>query len=224
MKRVLLTFFLFIFLILPTNTFAALPAGVRCPVPPKKQGNVNHIFFSFYKKSANIGSYIPKNLVLLDPLYTEDKAKCLTDQTYQAFISMYEVLLRDTGKRLVISSAWRSTETQLYFAKSRGEFAAPPGRSEHQLGVAMDLAISGSQMGEKFGDSNVYAWLKLHAYEYGFVQSFRQEDVEITGIPAEPWHWRFVGKTIAERVTRENRNISEFLYYRMEAKKKGLSY
>lgn len=224
MRRFTTLLFIALLLFQAPVAVAALPVGVHCPTPPKKQGNINQIFFSFYKKSANIGTYIPQNLVLLDPLYTEDKPKCLTAQAYTAFISMYNALLQDTGKRLVVGSAWRSTETQLYFAKSRGEFAAPPGRSEHQLGVAMDLAISGSQMGELFGNSIVYQWLKVHAAEYGFVQSFTAEDTPITGIPAEPWHWRFVGKTIATRVTTEKRNINEFLYQRAEAKKRGLSY
>ncbi len=215
------TFLLFVVVLsFATPAFAGIAPEVRCPTPPKKQGNLNLIFFSFYKKSASIGKYIPKNLVLLDPLYTEDRPKCLTAQTYSAFIAMYDALFQATGKRLVIGSAWRSTATQTYFAKSRGEFAAPPGRSEHQLGVAMDLAISGSKMGELFGDSEVYTWLKAHAYEYGFVQSFRQEDSEATGIPAEPWHWRFVGTTIAQKVTTDSVNISQYLYERAEAKKK----
>ena len=224
MKRLILPFFIILFLSPVSFAVAALPIGVRCPVPPKSQGKLNLIFFSFYKKSSNIGFYIPQNLVLLDSLYTEDKAKCLTAQTYQAFVLMYDALLRDTGQRLVVGSAWRSTQTQSYFARVRGEFAAPPGRSEHQLGVAVDLAISGSKEGELFGDSVVYQWMKEHAAEYGFVQSFTIEDALTTGSPAEPWHWRFVGTTIASRLKIENRNINEFLYQRTEAKKKGLSY
>ncbi|MEK7228189.1 MAG: M15 family metallopeptidase [Patescibacteria group bacterium] len=224
MKRLIIPIFIILSFLPTAPVGAALPSGVRCPVPPKSQRNINHIFFSFYKKSANIYSHIPQNLVLLDSLYTEDRPKCLTSQTYNAFISLYDALLRDTGQRLVVASAWRSTKTQMYFAKARGEFAAPPGRSEHQLGVAVDLGISGSKEGELFGDSVVYQWMKAHASEYGFVQSFTTEDPLVTGIPAEPWHWRFVGKTIATKVTNEKLNISKYLYERKEAKKKGLSY
>lgn len=224
MRRLLpiLTLFAILFSTAPAG--AAISPTVRCPVPPKSQGSINQIFFSFFKKTANIKSYIPQNLVLLDGKYTEDRARCLTEQTYTAFIAMNDALYKDINQNLVILSAWRSTATQQYFAKARGEFAAPAGRSEHQLGVAMDVNMVGSKDEERFGDSVAYTWMKAHAAEYGFVQSFTAEDTVTTGVPAEPWHWRFVGKTIAERVITEKRNISEFLYQRMEAKKKGLSY
>lgn len=223
MKR--LVFFILILLLLPiTLTSAAISPTVRCPTPPKGQGNVNHIFFSFYKKTANIKSYIPKNLVLLDGKYTNDRARCLTEQTYAAFVAMNDALYTDLNQNLVIHSAWRSTVTQKYFARARGEFAASPGRSEHQLGVAIDIHVLGATEEEQFGDSAAYRWMKVHAAEYGFVQSFTLEDSIITGIPEEPWHWRFVGKTIATRVVSEKRNISEFLHLRAEAKKKGMIY
>lgn len=224
MRRIFPISILFAILLSTTPAGAAISPTVRCPVPPKSQGNVNHIFFSFYKKAANLKTYLPKNLVLLDGKYTDDRARCLTEQTYTAFIAMNDALYKDINQNLVVLSAWRSTATQQYFAKARGEFAAPAGRSEHQLGVAMDINMAGSPAEERFGDTVAYTWMKAHAAEYGFVQSFTIEDNPITGIPAEPWHWRFVGKTIAERVTTEKRNISEFLYQRMEAKKKGLSY
>lgn len=224
MKRTLFFITLLIFLFSATPAGAVISPTVRCPVPLKSQGNVNHIFFSFYKKTANIKSYIPKNLVLLDGKYTEDRARCLTAQTYTAFIAMNDALYKDLNQNLVISSAWRSTATQQYYAKARGEFAAPAGRSEHQLGVAMDINILGAKLEDYFGDSTVYQWMKKNAAEYGFVQSFTIEDSLITGVPDEPWHWRFVGKTIATRVVAEKINISEFLYHRMEAKKKGLAY
>ena len=224
MRKIFPLIMLFIVVVSLTPVSAAISPTVRCPVPPKSQGNVNHIFFSFYKKSANIKSYIPKNLVLLDGKYTNDRARCLTEQTYAAFVAMNDALYKESNQNLVILSAWRSTATQQYFAKARGEFAAPAGRSEHQLGVAIDVNMVGSKEEDRFGDSVAYAWMKERAAEYGFVQSFTAEDAEVTGVPAEPWHWRFVGKTIATRVVTEKRNISEFLYERMEAKKKGLSY
>jgi D-alanyl-D-alanine carboxypeptidase len=131
---------------------------------------------------------------------------------------MNNALQKETGKNIVISSAWRSYRTQLYFAKTRGEFAATPGRSEHQLGTTIDIDILGAKEEDYFGDSDVYQWMKLHASEFGFVQSFRQEDTLETGIPVEPWHWRFVGKSIATKVTTENLNLSKFLYDRAQEK------
>lgn len=216
--------FIATFLVSFQNAQAVDWTTVRCPVPPKGQGIVNHIFFSFYKKTANIKTYIPRNLVLLDPIYTGGRARCLTAQSYSAFIALDEALFKDTGTHLVVTSAWRSTTTQMYFARLRGEFAAAPGRSEHQLGIAVDLNVRDSKPEDYFGDSATYQWMKMHASEYGFVQSFDDAGQETSGVPNEPWHWRFVGPTIAKRVTTEGLNINEFLYNRMEAKKKGLIY
>jgi D-alanyl-D-alanine carboxypeptidase len=113
---------------------------------------------------------------------------------------------------LIISSAWRSLETQEYFAKKRGEFAAIPGRSEHQLGTAIDVDRKGALEEDYFGDSNVYLWMKENASRFGFVQSFTLEYQELTGTPEEPWHWRFVGKDIAEKIQKEGSNLNQYLY------------
>jgi LAS superfamily LD-carboxypeptidase LdcB len=224
MKRLFVLAIIVGILISSSTAYAVIAPGVRCPTQPKSQRGVNHIFFSFYKKSANIYGYIPQNLVLLDGIHTGDRARCLTAQSYTAFITMDEALFKDIQQNLVINSAWRSATTQSYFARTRGEFAAPPGRSEHQLGIAIDISVRDQKPNEYFGDSAVYQWMKVNAAEYGFVQSFTREDSLLFGTPEEPWHWRFVGKTIATRVMEEKININEFLYHRMEAKKKGLSY
>lgn len=203
--------------VLPEHSFAA----IRCPTQPKSQKGLNNIFFSFLEPEANLKTHIPKNLVLIDPSYVKGGyPRCLTKQTYSAFVDMSDALFNDTGEILQIASAWRSTQTQILFAKNRPEVAAPPGRSEHQLGTAVDLDIWGSKEEDYFASSKAYTWMLSHAREYGFVQSFTKEGEVLTGIPNEPWHWRFVGKTIATKVFDEKRNLNEFLFERKEAKKK----
>lgn len=73
MRRIFPISILFAILLSTTPAGAAISPTVRCPVPPKSQGNVNHIFFSFYKKAANLKTYLPKNLVLLDGKYTDGR-------------------------------------------------------------------------------------------------------------------------------------------------------
>ncbi len=219
MNKILLALMI---VLVPSVSFAQ--STVRCPTPPKRQGNVNHIFFSFKDKSANLGTYLPKNLVLVGVEYLKNGPRCLTKQTYEAFLSMNDALKKDTGESLLISSAWRSPKTQMYFAKNRSEFAANPGRSEHQLGTAMDLDFVGSKEEDFFIDSKAYKWMIENAHNYGFVQSFDLAGQELTNIPNEPWHWRYVGKTIATKVKTEKLNLAQYLFDRKEAKKKGLSY
>lgn len=213
-------FLFFILIILSPLSFAhAQTTTVRCPTQPRNQHRINLIFFSFSEKSANLKSYIPRNLVLVDSQYLKNGPRCLTSQSYAAFVAMNDALIAETGESLVISSAWRSTATQAYFLRTRPAFAALPGRSEHQLGTTVDLDVKGAPEEQYFGDSNAYKWMALHAAKYGFVQSFNTEGEGITGTPNEPWHWRFVGKTIATKVTNEKRDINEYLLLRAQLKK-----
>jgi D-alanyl-D-alanine carboxypeptidase len=64
--------------------------------------------------------------------------------------------------------------------------------------------------------------MKSHAHEYGFVQSFTKEGTLTTGIPEEPWHWRFVGPTMATKIKTESLNLDQYLFERKEAKKKSM--
>ena len=217
MKKILLAIIL---MLLPGFAFAQ--SAVRCPNPSKRQGSVNHIFFSFKDKSANLGSYLPKNLALVEEQYLKNGPRCLTKQTYNAFLSKLDALKKDNNQSLLISSSWRSPKTQMYFAKNRSEFAASPGRSEHQLGTTVDLDFLGSKEEDLFGDSVAYKWMQENAHKYGFVQSFDAEGEKLTGIPNEPWHWRFVGETIATKVKTEKLNLNQYLFDRKEAKKKGV--
>ncbi|MCC7436759.1 M15 family metallopeptidase [Candidatus Nomurabacteria bacterium] len=217
------TYFIFILLASFLISSSAL-ATVSCPKPAKSQGNVNHIFFSFSKKESNLKTYLPQNLVLIDKEYLKNGPRCLTKQSYTAFVSMNNALKEDTGQSLVVASAWRSLRTQQYFARTRPSFAAGPGRSEHQLGTTIDIHIKDVKEGEYFSDTFAYSWMIEHAQEYGFVQSFNLEYEDSTGIPNEPWHWRFVGKTIATKVKNENLNLNKYLQDRKDAKLKGLNY
>ena len=53
--------------------------------------------------------------------------------------------------------------------------AAKPGRSNHQSGIAFDIALAGA-------DGNpVYEWLKRNAAAHGFIRTVNKE----------PWHWEY---------------------------------
>ncbi|GAA0584794.1 hypothetical protein GCM10010172_82230 [Paractinoplanes ferrugineus] len=56
---------------------------------------------------------------------------------------------------------------------------AIPGRSLHEIGLAVDVSSGGRTINAK---SPAFAWLKLHAKDYGFVN-----------LPAEAWHWSVTG-------------------------------
>ena len=112
--------------VIAQTTAIPTPPPIRCPIQPKIQKGTNYVFFSFSTKTATVKSYIPANLVLIDPQYLKSGPRCVTAQTYTAFLSMSAALKAETGQTIVVSSAWRSTQTQSYFAKARSDFAALP--------------------------------------------------------------------------------------------------
>lgn len=56
---------------------------------------------------------------------------------------------------------------------------AIPGRSLHEIGMAVDITSGGKTLTSK---SPAFKWLKAHAHEYGLVN-----------LPSEPWHWSITG-------------------------------
>jgi len=78
---------------------------------------------------------------------------------------------------------------------------ALPGSSEHQLGIAMDLAQKGgSQLNSGFGKTKAGQWINANAYKYGFIVRYQLGKEEITGYAYEPWHVRYVGTAYAKAI------------------------
>ena len=64
---------------------------------------------------------------------------------------------------------------------------------------------------QKFGESLEYTWMKEHAHEFGFVQSYTEGTEEITGYIVEAWHWRYVGTEIARELKESGITLTEYL-------------
>lgn len=113
---------------------------------------------------------------------------------------------KEEGMVLQIASAYRSFSAQaalksgyrVRFGTGANAFSAEQGYSEHQLGTTVDFttqAVGGTFVG--FDKTDEYEWLTKHAYKYGFVLSYPKGN---TYYQYEPWHWRFVGQKLAERL------------------------
>jgi D-alanyl-D-alanine carboxypeptidase len=57
---------------------------------------------------------------------------------------------------------------------------AIPGRSLHEIGLAIDMTYGGKTIPNH--NSVAYQWLATNASKYGFVN-----------LPSEPWHWSITG-------------------------------
>lgn len=68
------------------------------------------------------------------------------------------------------------------------EVSAPPGRSEHHSGRAVDLASGpGPVLEASFAKTPAYRWLRDNAARFGFVETYPKGNT--FGVIAEPWHW-----------------------------------
>ena len=137
---------------------------------------------------------------------------------------------RDAGLRPVLCSAYRSQSTQasLYDRKVKqyidkgyskkdaaaaaARWVAPPGTSEHQLGLAVDIVSQSYQkLDKKQENTPEQKWLMEHCWEYGFILRYPSDKSDITGIAYEPWHYRYVGREIAQDITEQGVCLEEYL-------------
>lgn len=130
---------------------------------------------------------------------------------FAAYDDMQRKLMQDTGGRIMISSGYRSPAFQvlvLCYNIKRHDFdiaktlslVALPGYSEHGLieTCALDLQLANENYvrpdrAEAFASSHEFKWLEKHAGEFGFNLSYPQDHQ--SGVPFEPWHWRYLPKT-----------------------------
>ena len=112
---------------------------------------------------------------------------------------------QEEGVILYATSGYRSYSTQKAIydrrVKERGKArteltTAPPGCSEHQTGLAMDVegeSTRDSGLTKAFGESPEGIWLAENCYRFGFIIRYGEEWRKITGYSYEPWHIRYVG-------------------------------
>lgn len=87
------------------------------------------------------------------------------------------------------------------------KWVAVPGRSEHELGLALDINADP----ELTANETVYRWLANYAHCYGFILRYPDGKTEITGIDYEPWHYRWVGKENAQKIHDSGLCLEEYL-------------
>lgn len=106
--------------------------------------------------------------------------------------------LEDASSGLEIGAAYISYKEQEE-RFNNGESKFKPGQDEHQLGTSVDFEVDGlsNAMFEKTWQCQ---WLEDNAWKYGFVETYTAEDEELSGITAEPYHYRYVGKDLAEKL------------------------
>jgi D-alanyl-D-alanine carboxypeptidase len=94
--------------------------------------------------------------------------------------------------------------------KKAATIVAPPGSSEHQTGLALDLSIDGS-LEEDFALTEAGSWLAENSWRFGFVLRYPEDKSDITGIIFEPWHFRYVGAAHAAMMKESGLCLEEYI-------------
>ncbi len=170
--------------------------------------------------SFNKKDYIPKNLVSISTWYIIDLKwwnQKLRKEALIALKKMADAYFRETGEKIIVVSAYRSYLYQKGI-KDRGcpdNLCAKAWFSEHQTGLTVDLwAATSLRDWQKEPFLSRYKWLKNNAYKYGFHNTY-QKWLEIDTYEIEPWHWRYLWKSLAKYLWEKNLTFAEF-YKEME--------
>jgi len=127
------------------------------------------------------------------------------------------------GNGIGVESAYRSYDDQVatfnHWVATNGyaaalTFSARPGHSEHQLGLAIDFRSDpgGSPFTGSWGQTPAGKWMRLHAWEYGFIRSYPPKDQAVTCYASEAWHYRYVGRDLAAAIHASGLTTREYLW------------
>jgi len=159
-------------------------------------------------------NYIPKEFIKIEPKYTFDPTKdYLVYSKIWQFLQDMLIAAENANIHIRVTSAYRSFGTQsglkssytMTYGSGANKFIADQGYSEHQLGTTLDFTMS--EIGAtylNFEKTPAYQWLLENAYKYGFILSYPKNNKYYQ---FEPWHWRFVGRSLAEKLHQEGKNF-----------------
>lgn len=176
------------------------------------------------------------NLILVNsrhpvPFGQPDDLVCVPDYPHiklrREALEALNGLLAEIGGtgQIVPVSGYRSREEQRQIYESSllengGEFTrkyvARPGCSEHETGLAIDLALNREPIDfirPDFPYDGICGEFRKLAFRYGFVERYPAGKEQITGIAHEPWHFRYVGCPHSELMTLNAMTLEEYLAY-----------
>ena len=90
---------------------------------------------------------------------------------------------------------------------------ARPGHSEHQTGLAIDVASEKWGNMYNFANTSSYEWMENNAHKYGFILRYRNGYESIHGYIYEGWHYRYVGVKVATEIHNHIPEITYEEYY-----------
>lgn len=94
------------------------------------------------------------------------------------------------------------------------DFVALPNCSEHQTGLAIDVAEKSTEIDficPDFPYAGICQKFRKNAAKYGFIERYKKEKESITNVAQEPWHFRYVGSPHAQIITEKDLTLEEYI-------------
>lgn len=130
--------------------------------------------------------------------------------TAEAYGALSDAILSDCGTKLYVIASYRTDEEQEAVKDSEGDVAAAVGESEHQAGLALDLAVKGYG-GASFLKTGAGKTVNRECFRYGFIIRYPFWGEKETGFSFEPWHVRYVGEPHAEIIMGNRMTLESYL-------------
>lgn len=170
-------------------------------------GNANAYVDDYH----TLGIRVPFNLQILDEAVpTVDEEEIIVDVALQEPLKeMCQAITTDLSSKkscggLLVESGYISYDEQkdLYesavdtLGENADKFEFKPGHSEHQLGLSVDFIVEGIDH-NTFIKTEQYDWLVNNAYRFGFVQTYKISNTNLTNKFEQTYHYRYTGKELS---------------------------
>lgn len=203
------------------SSFFKLISGVKSDIKILEQSKLNtekldiNDFIRGEKVSYNFNLLlINKNHTLesnFEPdLVNHGEGLTLSRGVYEKFTDLEEGLSKTGLAGIHVISTYRTREEQTEAYAEDQVTTAPPGASEHEAGIAIDVCTTG-YAGLAFINSETGVWVNENSWKYGFIIRYQKYKDSITGIPFEPWHLRYVGVPHAKIIYEKDFVFEEYL-------------
>lgn len=140
----------------------------------------------------------------------KDTGILMNDCVKTAYDHLNVAVTKETGKNLVINSAYRTKEEQSALYEEDPTTANAVGTSEHEMGLALDLCVP-FYGGYGFLKTEAGQFVNSHCWEYGFIIRYPIYGKKETNMKYEPWHIRYVGKPHAKIIYNNQLTLEEYL-------------
>ena len=178
--------------------------------------NSDHIY-----EIPDESDYITINELRTISYRAANNSMLLSASVIEPLNNMMDAFYAETGSDSVfVISAFRDYEKQRetlneYIALvGHGEalkWAALPGHSEHQSGLAVDFGVFSEGALRTFPGTGVNAWFTENCYKFGFVLRFPDYKTDVTGTAGEPWHFRYTGEPHAYLMYENDWCLEEYI-------------